>query len=720
MKPQLLFRRLIGPIALLLLIGHALAPQPFPLAPEQALDFAAGRAAAQATGAPVCGNSFTAAADTFVNQGAPTNNYGLSSQLVVGRGSRGEERTLLAFNILPVLPQGATIHKAELELRLAGTPTPVPFKMEVREAAGAWGETTVNWNNQPALGARYGAVSYTPSSGVVRIDVTALVTRWHTGVISNTGLVLLPAADSTNVTFSSRESTIAPNIAPKLIVSCATPDEAVARSQAQADQKQTAGLALLRQRSSKPATLQVRRGALDFAEFDLTIPENIGNDVLAKAQWFLGTHKDALRLTNPATELQLTRRSRDGQHLFFRQRHNGIPVFPATLGVHLDGSHVRGLGGNYVPDITTPSTPRLTARQAESLAGAQFGDGSVRLGDGSVKLGDGSVRPSITGQTQLRYLNMGLLGDADTNTYLTWQVHVNGPDGLVTLFVDAFSGVVRFKQSHTMEDLDLDIETGNHDTSISCWILTTSDDQWFDEDGVVSGASPDAEGYSTFNSAKTVYNYWNNRFGHDSYDDDGEDIEMYIHVGQNWKNAHYSSGCDIFEFGDGFPVLDVVAHEFTHGVTHNFADLIYENQAGALNESFSDIFGYFVDSDDWTMGEDMPGGALRDLSNPPAFGQPDHMQAAKSGDGKGLRKLPSGTDPECDSSDPNYNDCGFVHTNSGIHNKAAYLIINGGTHNGFTVQGIGKTKAERLFYNMLTYRLWDSAQFIDARNAAVA
>src|SRR5262249_15516243 len=83
-------------------------------------------------------------------------------------------------------------------------------------------------------------------------------------------------------------------------------------------------------------------------------------------------------------------------------------------------------------------------------------------------------------------------------------------------------------------------------------------------------------------------------------------------------------------------------------------------------------------------------------------------------------QLPSGTDPECDSSDPNYNDCGFVHTNSGIHNKAAYLIINGGTHNGVTVQGIGKTKAERLFYNMLIYRLWDSAQFIDARNAAVA
>jgi hypothetical protein len=519
-------------------------------------------------------------------------------------------------------------------------------------------------------------------------------------VISNTGLVLLPADATSALAFASRNSATGgpPPNPPKLIISCATADEPVARDQSLADQKQTAGLALLKQRSTKPATLRVQRGALNFAEFDLNIPQTIGNDGLARAQWFLDTYRDSLRLADPATQLQLLRRSPDGQHLFFRQRHNNIPVFPATLGVHLDGSHVRGLGGSYVPEITTPATPRLTSAQAERLAAAQLGDGSVRLGDGSVRLGDGSVRPGIVGDTQLRYLNLGLLGYDDSNTYLTWLVHLSGPDGRVDLFIDAFDGTLRFTQSHVMDDLDLDIETGNHDTSISCWLLTTSDDQWFDEDGKVSGASPDAEGYSTFNNAKTVYNYWNNRFGHDSYDDDGEDVEMYIHVGQNWNNAHYDSGCDIFEFGDGYPVLDVVGHEYTHGVTHNFADLIYQNQSGALNESFSDIFGYFVDSGDWLMGEDLPGGALRDLSNPPAFGQPDRMADFLN----------------------TSNDDGGVHTNSGIQNKAAFLIINGGTHNGFTVQGIGKTKAERLFYNMLTYRLWSSAQFIDARNAAVA
>jgi Zn-dependent metalloprotease len=670
--------------------------------------------------APTCGGTFTATADTYVNQGVPTVNNGATAQLLVAKSSRGDVRTLLAFDLGSGIVAGATIHKAELELTLARAPNAEPFRIELREAAAPWVETTVTWNNQPTLGASYGPASYHTNQNVLRIDVTASITRWATGTISNTGLELLPLDDNTDLAFSSRESTIAPNIAPKLVVSCTPTEGADGGDQTPSDQRQLAGIARLKQRSIKPATIRLNQGAINFADLLIALPQDAGSDPLAKAQWFLRAYSDTLRLNDTDNEFQLTRRSHDGKHLFFRQRHNGIPVFPATLGVHLDGQNVRGLGGSYVPEITTPASPRLTARQAESLSTALFGDGSVRPGDGSVKLADGSVRPLIKGQTQLRYLNLGLLGQADHNTYLTWQVNVAAANGLTNVFVDAFNGMVRLKQSHVMEDFDLDLETGNNDTSSSCWILTSSDDAWFDENGVVSGASPDAEGNTTFSNIKAVDKYWRNRFGRDSYDNDGEDIEMYIHVGVGWKNAHYASGCDIFEFGDGFPALDVIGHEFTHGVDSSEGDLAYETQSGALDESFADIFGYFVDSGDWTIGEDLPGGALRDMSNPPAFGQPDHMSASTSGDGKGLRKLMAGQSVECDTADPKYNDCGFVHTNSGIPNKAAYLIINGGTHNGVNVQGIGKTKAERLFYNVLTTRLWDSAQFIDARNAAVA
>jgi hypothetical protein len=161
-------------------------------------------------------------------------------------------------------------------------------------------------------------------------------------------------------------------------------------------------------------------------------------------------------------------------------------------------------------------------------------------------------------------------------------------------------------------------------------------------------------------------------------------------------NAAYM-GCDIFTFSNGYTHLDIVGHEFSHAVDANEANLIYQNQSGALDESFADIFGHFVDNADWLVGEDLAGGALRDMANPPSFGDPDMMA--------------------------NYfntmTDNGGVHTNSGINNKAAFLITDGGTHNGYQVQGIGQASAQRLFHSVFTGCLWNSSQLIDARNCAV-
>jgi len=672
---------------------------------------------------PACGGTVTAVADTYVNQGAPTGANGAATQLRVGRGARGDERTLLAFSLGRAVPAGVTIQRAELELTLVITPTVQPFPLEVREPAAAWAEATTTWNNQPALGPTYGPASYIADAGLLRVDVTALAARWITGAVSNTGIFLTPAAaDASLVFYSSEAPATGPSLAPRLVIRCAAAARAPAADQSQADSAQQTGLAQLKAASRTPMNLTLQRGAIRNALVEVPAPQAVGTDPLAVAQWFLREHRAALRLTNPDAQLQLVRRSRDGQHLFFRQRHNGIPVFPATLAVHLDGATVRGLGGAYLPDINLPATPRLTAAEAEDLALlAVLGDGTQRLGDGSVRLGDGSVRIALKGDTQLRYVVPGALGRSDPNTYLAWQVNLIGKNSPVTLFVDAFTGKIVLKQTHEMNEFDLEyLYTVRGDTSSACWIFTDTE-EWFDENGKISGANPDAEGYQAFNNIKATYNYWKNRFGRDSYDNDGEEIEMYIDVGQNWRNANYMGGiCDIFQFGDNMTANDVMGHEFTHAVDNSEGGLEYETQSGALDESFADIFGFFRDPTDWTMGEDVPGGPLRDLSNPPARGDPDHMNAAQSGDGQGLRTLPAGTDPECDNTDPNFNDCGFVHTNSGIHNKVAFLVINGGIHAGRSVTGIGISKAERLFYNVLVYRMWDNAQFIDARNEAVA
>src|SRR5260221_3831081 len=92
-------------------------------------------------------------------------------------------------------------------------------------------------------------------------------------------------------------------------------------------------------------------------------------------------------------------------------------------------------------------------------------------------------------------------------------------------------------------------------------------------------------------------------------------------------------------YGDGcfLVVDDVVAHELTHGVTQHESGLIYQDQSGAINESFSDTWGEFIDLTNgvgndssgvrWLMGEDTSDGAIRDMKNPPNYFQPDRMSS---------------------------------------------------------------------------------------------
>lgn len=115
---------------------------------------------------------------------------------------------------------------------------------------------------------------------------------------------------------------------------------------------------------------------------------------------------------------------------------------------------------------------------------------------------------------------------------------------------------------------------------------------------------------------------------------------------------------------------DVVAHEFTHGVTQTSSKLIYNGESGALNEAMSDIFGAAVDrytgasrEDTWLVGEDIytpskSGDALRVLSDPARQGDSDYWPTRYTGS----------------------DDNGGVHTNSGIANLAFYLLVEGGKH----------------------------------------
>ena len=170
-------------------------------------------------------------------------------------------------------------------------------------------------------------------------------------------------------------------------------------------------------------------------------------------------------------------------------------------------------------------------------------------------------------------------------------------------------------------------------------------------------------------------------------------------------NAAYNPDCDDFFFTNNMATKDIVAHEITHGVTDFTAHLDGLNQQGALDEHYSDFFAAMIDGD-WLLGEGsaLPVSSRRNMSNPPAVTKP--MGVPRDPDNMGAIIVTT-------------SDSGGVHTNAGIPNKISFLITDGGLFRGFQITGIGRIKAERLYFEVLTRRLAPSSDFNAQRNLTV-
>jgi len=233
---------------------------------------------------------------------------------------------------------------------------------------------------------------------------------------------------------------------------------------------------------------------------------------------------------------------------------------------------------------------------------------------------------------------------------------------------------------------------------------------WQDGDNIFN-ASYDAAAVSSQYNLTITYDYFMDKFGRDSFDNMGAQITSSVHVGRAYNNAYWNGSQFAFGDGDGSTfialsgALDVVAHEFMHAVTEHTADLIYSNESGALNEAMSDIFGAAVEfhaneNPDWLLGEDIVGSsfanpALRSMEDPTVCGDPDHYSVRYTGT----------------------QDYGGVHINSGIINKVAYLLAEGGSHYGVSVQGQGVVAMEEIFYRALTTYMTPSTNFAAAKLA---
>lgn len=238
-----------------------------------------------------------------------------------------------------------------------------------------------------------------------------------------------------------------------------------------------------------------------------------------------------------------------------------------------------------------------------------------------------------------------------------------------------------------------------------------------DDDGPVDDPAVN----DAFDSTEATYDFYHEIFARDSLDGDGMELVSTVHYGVDFDNAFWNGAQMVYGDGSGrvFQVgaltrsIDVVAHELTHGVTDFTAGLVYSKQSGALNEHMSDVFGSLVkqrnasqaaDEADWLIGADtlVPelGRALRSMSEPGTAytgdRQPGHMDDYVD--------LPDDNDPR--------NDNGGVHINSGIPNRAFYLL-------SVNLGGYAWEKAGRIWYQTLTERLQPESVFTDAAQATL-
>jgi Zn-dependent metalloprotease len=213
--------------------------------------------------------------------------------------------------------------------------------------------------------------------------------------------------------------------------------------------------------------------------------------------------------------------------------------------------------------------------------------------------------------------------------------------------------------------------------------------------------------------AMGTYDFYLDRHGRNSIDNAGMNIVSTVHYKSSYDNAYWSGTQMVYGDLYGYPMADdIVAHELTHGVTERESNLFYYYQSGAINESFSDLWGEYYDQTNgqgndsvvakWILGEEVTGypipagltvPAMRSMSNPPALKDPDRMSSIYYYKGE--------------------DDNGGVHWNSGINNKAVYLMVDGGIFNSRTVTALGWDKVSAIYYEVNTNLLTSGADYSD-------
>jgi Zn-dependent metalloprotease len=438
-------------------------------------------------------------------------------------------------------------------------------------------------------------------------------------------------------------------------------------------------------------------------------------------------------------------------HYRYQQTCQGVPVLGADIVVHTQQGKAVSVNGRLIKGLNVNTSPAISAdaaiQKAISFVGADRFMWEDPKNEEMLKHISGNLNATYYPAAELVILDRQL-GTDPAHYRLAWKVNVyaQNPLSYQDIYIDAQSGSVyhiinRIKTTEVTgtaltkysgsQSIQTDstapssfrlresgrgsgIETYNMATGTNysaATDFTDTDNFWNNVNAAKDEVATDAHW-----GAEMTYDYYWDKFGRNSYDNLGSKLVSFVHYDVNYENAFWDG--TRMTYGDGsssyspFTSLDVCGHEITHGVTEYSANLIYQDEPGALNESFSDMFGAAIEfyalngAGDWLVGEDfdLSGDGFRNMANPNADGQPDTYL---------------GTDWYVGDFDQ-----GGVHTNSGVANYWFYLLSVGGTGTNdkghhYAVTGQGIDTAAAIAYRALTVYLTSSSDYADCRAATL-
>ena len=441
-----------------------------------------------------------------------------------------------------------------------------------------------------------------------------------------------------------------------------------------------------------------------FIRFPADAPLTLrGATLEAKAAAFFTDFGAAFGIDTDRKELETGKSERDAygkSHLLFNQKINDIPVFGGELRLHFDESEaLTAANGAFISDIYVSPLPDIAEEEAREIGLALVDLQEINY----------SGVPVFVHEIELMYFHKGLVYNEKSDVNLVWRMEIrNDTDVREYLFVNAHTGKLVEQYTGMPHAMDRRVYEGNLSTQV--WgegdVFPGTLTNWQQNEVVVSGQT---------------YHFFNNAFGFTSYDNADAPMRT-INNNPNVGCPNATWNGSTTNYCDGTATDDVIGHEWGHAYTEYTAGLIYAWQTGALNESYSDIWGETIDllnnyedtgedlslrtacssSDRWRVGEDATafGGAIRDMYDPTCNGDPgkvtDLQYTCSSGDNGG------------------------VHSNSGVNNHLYMLLTDGGTYNGQTITAIGFTKAAHIFWRALEIYLTPTSDFKDQADALEA